>query len=246
MFWNKDKIPNLKLEDDEDLFREDDTATFKEVKEDFTSLNEETLNSNEEEQITDVIEKNRKINIVIINKVINIILIATLIVSLLVSIDIICVSRFDKGPFFAIKTKTYNDGGTKEYYGLFYKVIKYKEKKGRVDNVIGSWDIYYNNTPINVDMLDLSLSFNNNLDKSINLYMDKYLKVEGEISNINNSEITLKYNDDENKYNTILKCNMLEKSKKYKKKDKVKIVGTLYNYSNNNVMELYMKNCYFK
>ena len=45
---------------------------------------------------------------------------------------------------FIIKTHTYNDGGTKEYYGLGYKVIKYNQVQGRRDKVIGSWKLKYN------------------------------------------------------------------------------------------------------
>ena len=41
----------------------------------------------------------------------------------MVTVDVVGVSRYNKGPFFAIKTKTYNDGGTKEYYGIGYKAI---------------------------------------------------------------------------------------------------------------------------
>jgi hypothetical protein len=34
-------------------------------------------------------------------------------------------SRFDKRPIFAVPIKVYKDGGSVEYYGLGYKVIKY-------------------------------------------------------------------------------------------------------------------------
>ena len=49
-----------------------------------------------------------------------IVMIIILVIGILVTTDILLVSKKDIGPFLAINTKTYNDGGTKEYYGLGY------------------------------------------------------------------------------------------------------------------------------
>lgn len=51
---------------------------------------------------------------------------------------------FDKTPIFAVPLKKYKDGGSAEYYGLGYKVIKYVDlsvEKGPElqDVAFGSW-----------------------------------------------------------------------------------------------------------
>ena len=60
-----------------------------------------------------------------IKKISTIIMIVILVIGILVTIDILLVTKAGVGPFLAIRTKVYDDGGTKEYYGLGYKVIKY-------------------------------------------------------------------------------------------------------------------------
>jgi hypothetical protein len=50
----------------------------------------------------------------------------------------------DKAPIFAIHTVTYKDGGTKEYMGLGYKIIRYSIIEGRQDTDFGTWLITYN------------------------------------------------------------------------------------------------------
>ena len=75
-----------------------------------------------------------------------IIMIVALVLGTLIFIDILVANYTSVGPFLAVKVNTYNDGGTKEYYGLGYKVIKYKVKDGRNTTVVGSWTLkYYSN-----------------------------------------------------------------------------------------------------
>lgn len=51
-------------------------------------------------------------------------------------------SKFEKGPIFSIPITKYWDGGTTEYYGIFYKVIKYKDVYGNIKNVkFGLWGL---------------------------------------------------------------------------------------------------------
>ena len=57
--------------------------------------------------------------------------------------DILLVTKKKIGPFLAINTKTYNDGGTKEYYGLGYKVIDFNMLNGYDEIKIGSWFMKY-------------------------------------------------------------------------------------------------------
>lgn len=52
-------------------------------------------------------------------------------------------AQVDKEPIFAIKTVTYKDGGTQEYMGLGYKIIRYSILEGRQDTVFGTWMISY-------------------------------------------------------------------------------------------------------
>ena len=230
MFWNKDNIPN-----------EDDLFTLDDNKEAFIE-EEKEIKSNYEEVILSGSEslKTKKIN-----KILSLLLILTIIFSSMILIDVIATTRFNVGPFFAIRVKKHNDGGTKEYLGLGYKVIKYRENLGRYDLVVGNWSLQYNTTAIKTTNLDLAIEFNNDIKKATNKYLNKYLEVEGKVSSVNKDKITLKYNDEENKYTTIVKCNLLN-NKKLEKKDKVTIVGTLYDYDNNNNLVLKMKNCYIK
>ena len=65
------------------------------------------------------VEKEKKIK-----KISTVVMIVIIVIGVLVTTDILLVSKAGIGPFLAINTKTYNDGGTKEYYGLGYKVIK--------------------------------------------------------------------------------------------------------------------------
>ncbi|QUH26814.1 hypothetical protein [Serpentinicella alkaliphila] len=48
-------------------------------------------------------------------------------------------------PIFVVRTGIYKDGGTKEYMGLGYKVIKFNTLDGRKDAVIGTWKLNINN-----------------------------------------------------------------------------------------------------
>lgn len=45
-------------------------------------------------------------------------------------------------PIFCVNIKTYRDGGTKEYIGIGYKVIKYNNNK-RKDFQIGTFFLKY-------------------------------------------------------------------------------------------------------
>lgn len=72
-----------------------------------------------------------------------------IIVGILVLLAIICFcvdySRVKKQekPIFCINLATYRDGGTKEYYGLGYKVIDFNRTDGYDEMKIGSWLMKY-------------------------------------------------------------------------------------------------------
>ena len=57
-------------------------------------------------------------------------------------IDFICI-RTIKRPIFMIKTNTYKDGGSTEYVGLFYKVIKCTTLDGDKTITLGTYSLKY-------------------------------------------------------------------------------------------------------
>ena len=57
-------------------------------------------------------------------------------------IDFICI-RTIKRPVFMIKTNTYKDGGSTEYVGLFYKVIKCNTVDGDKTITLGTYGLKY-------------------------------------------------------------------------------------------------------
>ena len=74
------------------------------------------------------------------NIILKIILCFIIIITIFISIDI---KQLKKGnePIFCVNIKTYRDGGTKEYIGIGYKVIKYNNK--RKDFQIGTFFLKY-------------------------------------------------------------------------------------------------------
>lgn len=241
MFWNKDKIPNLKeKEEDKDLFKLEAEEDFEEER----PIVEESARKEEKIEIEKT--KPKKVNYKKLNKFMNIILGIIIIIGVFIMIDVISVSRLGKGPYFALNVKNDNNGAVKVYYGIGYKVIKYKEINGRNDTVIGSWKMKINTIPKKVDMLDLALEFNNNFTTSLEQYMNEYLRVTGEVYSIKGNTLTLIYKDEEEKYTTKLICNVLNNGKNHEKEEMVTLVGTLYNYSKKKTLNLNMKNCYIK
>lgn len=196
-------------------------------------------------------QEKQKGNKNIAKTIINIVFIILIIIMVMVTVDVVGVSRYNKGPFFAIKTKTYNDGGTKEYYGIGYKVIKYNQQQGRKDIEIGSWNLKYNIEPINISSLDLAIEFRNDYKKAYKRYGKKFIRTDGTIKQIvNNKEIIVKYSDPDKKYSLEIICNMVNNkmTNKLKKGDKVELIGTISNFSpkqnDNKVNKLYVDNVY--
>ncbi len=187
-------------------------------------------------------------------KILNILLIVILVVATLISVDIILVSKYQKGPFFAIRTNVYKDGGTKVYYGLGYKVIKYHQVVGRRDWQVGFWTMKYNIKPTSVSTLDLALELRNNPKKSFEKYQKKFLKVEGKIYKINTKkkELTLRYLDEDKKYSLDVVCSMEKNNKKLKKKDNIEVIGTVDAYTvrdskeKDSINTLKMTHCFAK
>lgn len=51
--------------------------------------------------------------------------------------------RFNKKPVFSIPLKIYKDGGTVEYYGLGYKIIKYNVLDNKITGTVGRKDLEF-------------------------------------------------------------------------------------------------------
>ena len=52
-------------------------------------------------------------------------------------------AKNNKVPIFCLPGSMLKDGGTRAYYGLGYKIIKYNQLMGRKDAVIGLWGLKF-------------------------------------------------------------------------------------------------------
>ena len=169
-------------------------------------------------------------------KVLNFFLILVMAGAFLVVFDVVMVTKFNVGPIFAIKVKTYNDGGTKEYAGIFYKVIKYKQTNGRRDMVLGSYKLSYSGEVYKKSVLDLAILYRDDFT-NLSLFEGKYVVVTGKVLRVSKEKQVVKliYEDSDNKYQTIVTFKM-DKDANYdelKKGNIVKIAGVLDDYSDN-------------
>ena len=164
--------------------------------------------------------------------IMNIIFIIIIALGIMIIADVVCVIKYDKGPYFAIRTKVYDDGGTEVYYGLGYKVIKYNQKVGRRDTVTGSWGIKYNTNPETFTIRELAYSIINDN----NNHIGEFIRLTGTISSKNNKNntVTLKFTDDiDGKYDLTVKANLLSKNiKKLNKNAPISLIGVIKSYDN--------------
>ena len=183
----------------------------------------------EEEKLEGIsIEEEKKIK-----KISTIVMIAIIVIGLLITLDILLVSKAHVGPFLAIRTKVYDDGGTKEDYGLGYKVIKYNQKIGRRDTIIGSWSIKYDTTPTNYTLEDLAFSIINDN----NNHIDEFIRLTGTIKKVDksNKTLTLTYEDDDGKYNLTVKAEVISETFKFNENAPVSIIGIVNKYDNKTI-----------
>lgn len=169
-----------------------------------------------------------------ISKVIsNIIFIIIIALGIVIAIDVICVTKYDKGPYFAIRTKTYDDGGTEEFYGLGYKVIKYHQEQGRRDTKLGFWTMPYSVEPTEISALDLAIEFRNDPEKTANKYAGQFMRVTGRIYKIKDNELILRYKDPGDAYTLKIKCPMAEKTdlSDLKEDMEITVLGTIDNFT---------------
>lgn len=220
----------------EDDYYEDENETEKEIIEESPNNFKAVEEESEEEYYEEAKKTFRRVKTSKFMSIFNILFILIMIIMLIISVDVICITRYNIGPFFAINTKTYKDGGTKEYYGLGYKVIKYNEIAGRRDTEIGFWNMKYSTEPLMIDDIDLAIDFQNNPETTANKYYKKYLIINSKIKNIDNNknEIILEYTDPDGKYTLEINCKMASRKDSlvnYKINDKVSIKGTVSSFS---------------
>ena len=171
-----------------------------------------------------------------LKKKFTIIMIVALVLGTLIFIDILVANYTSVGPFLAVKVKTHNDGGTKEYYGLGYKVIKYKVKDGRNTTVVGSWTLKYDPTTKATTVEELGISFRNNTKETLKDSYKQFFIVTGKIDSIDkvNKKVVLIYEDkDGGNYTTKAEFYLknISKLKNYSKGDTITISGTFTKYT---------------
>ena len=187
-----------------------------------------------------------------ISKIVNIIFIVIVVCILMIVTDIVCVSKYNAGPFFAIPLHKYNDGGTKEYYGLGYKVIKYNQVQGRRDKEIGFWNLKYNSNPITLQDIDLTIEMHNNEVNTYKKYYKRFVRIISTLKKVDtkNNTITMSYQDEDNKYSLDIICEVVKEQGNLSKLETDKettIIGTVSNFKiktkkTNN--KLYISNCF--
>ena len=178
-----------------------------------------------------------------LKKKFTIIMIVALVLGTLIFIDILVANYTNVGPFLAVKVKTHNDGGTKEYYGLGYKVIKYRVKDGRNTTVVGSWTLKYDPTTKATTVEELGISFRNNSKEALKNSYKQFFIVTGKIDSIDktNKKVVLIYEDkDGGNYTTKAEFYLknISKLKNYSKGDTITISGTFTKYTpkKNNIL----------
>ncbi|MBP5678949.1 MAG: hypothetical protein J6X28_03895 [Bacilli bacterium] len=225
----------------EEEYSDDDLEEY-EIEDDFK---EEKEDNHYEEYL-------EKKNQTLFSKIMNILFIVIFVIIILAIIDVVCVAKFNKGPFFAIPIYTHDDGGTKEYYGLGYKVIKYNQVQGRRDMELGTWSLKYNVDPIYIEMLDLAIEFNDNEKEALEKYNRQLLVVSGTLKTIDseNNQITMEYADEGGKYSLNLVCKMETEKEKLEMMEpgyEVSAMGTMMSYSyktENTIPTIYLENCF--
>ena len=241
---------------EENIPEEEESREIEEVKEELESFEKEDRTkeleeSTKEELIEEKPTKNKRQKTKV-EKIINIIFNIAITILILVTIDILLVTKFEMGPFLAIPLKTYKDGGTKEYYGLGYKVIKYHQTQGRRDIILGSWSLKYNTTPIEIDDIDLSIEFREDTEGAFNKYINEFVRINSTLVDKYESErkIALAYYEEGEKYSLEIICNVSEDEKKFADLEPGKettIIGTIYSFeekNSKNPNRLYVKNCF--
>lgn len=242
-----------------DVNFEDEYEEEYEVSDSFTtnaSINEETFseeydnydNENEDEDDYSYSINNEKKY----KRIINIVFTIIVLILAMIAIDVISVARYNVGPFFAIPIEKYKDGGSKAYYGLGYKVIKYNQIQGRRDTEIGFWNLKYNAEPVTIKDLDLAIELTEKGTDTYKKYYKKFVRVVSTLETIDteNNKITLSYQDEGKKYSLDIECSMATKKSALEsltENKEITIIGTVTDYKSKTKEKpnkLYISNCF--
>ncbi len=187
-----------------------------------------------------------------LKKISTIIVVIIFVLGLLITTDILLVTKAHIGPFLAIPTTTYKDGGTKVYYGLGYKVIKYHQQVGRRDTAIGTWSLKYSIEPTTISSSDLAIQLRNYPKKTYQKLYGQFLRVTGTIHKVDNKSkvVTLRYTDPDGAYTMDIDCPMAESKTDlsgYQNNQEAIIIGTFHHYqpkTNKQPAKVFIKNCF--
>lgn len=118
----------------------------------------------------------------------------------------------NKIPIFAIQTTSYKDGGSKEYWGLGYKVIKCNNLNGDTSSNMGFYNLDINTTCINSqDIYSLYIKVIDNVLNARGYSKSEYLALDldsFELLDSNYKDLLLEYAEKYNK--TVLKATYQE------------------------------------
>ena len=238
-------------EDDQDeiIYEE-----FEEEKEDIPEIISSTDIDDEYEDYEESYSEKKKnyYGMKTIKTIINVVFIVIMAMIIMIATDVICVARYGKGPFFAIPLKTYDDGGSKAYYGLGYKVIKYDQLQGRRDKEIGFWSLKYNSNPITIKDVDLAIEFYEDETASYEKYYKQFVRITSKLQEIDTKKHTIKigYVDEDGKYTLEINCDVVKDQKNLKDLkvgEEITILGSVEKYKSETKKQprkLYIKNCF--
>ena len=208
---------------------------------------QEELEEVEDDEEEIVEKKHGKLGLII-----GIIIVLILVPTIMIVTDVIRVTKHQKTPVFAINTKIYKDGGSKEYTGLGYKVIKYNQKQGRKDIVIGTWGLKYSNKVLATEAIDLAIEFTDKPGAAYKKYKGKFMSISGVLTNVslNENSITISYIDEDGKYNFDIVCDMAsdkEKLKEFETSIRINAMGTVSGFdyvTPDTNATLHLKDCF--
>lgn len=185
-------------------------------------------------------------------KIINVCFAIIMAILIMIAIDVICVGRYNNGPYFAVQTKEYNDGGSKEYIGFGYKVIEYNQTAGRRGKEIGSLSLKYDTEALETKDLDLAIEFTADEEEAYKKYYKKFIRVESKLQSMDfdKNSIVFGYIDDGGKYTLKMSCKMASETEELANIDvdqKVVVIGTVTGYEFKNDKssgELILSDCF--
>ena len=238
----KPKKSSKKVKEEVIIIEDDEEPTIEEKEEVVLETADEIEETQEEIEETsyDDIEETEEVEVKVkktpnYKKIINVCFAIIMAILIMVAIDVISVGRYNRGPYFAIQTKEYDDGGTKEYVGFGYKVIEYSQIEGRQGKVIGPLSLQYNTEAIETKDLDLAIEFTADEEAAYKKYYKQYLMIESKLQSMDfdNNTIVFGYIDEGGKYTLKMTCKMASETEELANIDveqKVVVTGTVTNY----------------